>query len=418
MKRYHSGLAPVVLAALFGAPAAMAQPVNFDQALQSALHDQPAVLAREAQLKAREQTAAAAAQLPDPRVTAGITNLPVTGPNALDPANEMMSMFEVGVEQDIPNLAKRHARAGIAASDIGYAHARIAHAEHMTRLAAGQAWIALAYAQQRLALATITQNELRELVPMARSAVASGSARPAQSLEIRRSLLELEDATTATEGERETAQARLARYIPDAAPVADGPLPSADVDPVRLRATLGLNPEIVLADAVVAQVEAATRLAEADKRPDFGVSVSYGKRDPRFGDMVSVMGSMTLPLWTGRRQEPRIRAAEAETAAAQAEREDALRELEAQFEADLAAWRSARQQWDRAREELLPLARERADLETASYAAGRAMLTDVVEAKAALALLELDILKREQAAVEAATKLRLTYREHTHDGSL
>ena len=66
----------------------------------------------------------------------------------------------------------------------------------------------------------------------------------------------------------------------------------------------------------------------------------------------------------------------------------------------------------RAREELLPLARDRADLETASFAAGRAELIDVVSAKTALALLELEILEREEATVAAAAKLRLTYREH------
>lgn len=405
-------------AVLIWAPAAVAQPVSYDEALRAAVREQPAVQAREAELRAREQTASAAGQLPDPKLTAGLTNLPVTGSDALDPTAEMMTMLQVGVEQDIPNLAKRHARVGAAEADIRYAHAEVAHAEHMVQLAAGQAWISLAYAQQRLALATLTQNELRELVPLSRGAVAAGSARPAESLEIRRALLDIDDARTAIEAEREAAQARLARYVPVQDPVAEGAMPSADADPERLRATLELNPEIVLADVAVNQAEAATRVAEAEKRPDFGVSVSYGKRAPRFGDMASVMGSITLPLWAGHRQEPRIRAAEAETTAAEAEREDKLRELEVQFEADLAAWRSAAEQWRRARDELLPLARERAKLEMASYAAGRAELTDLVAAKSALALLQLDILKREQSTVEAAAKLNLTYREHTHVSGL
>ncbi len=42
---------------------------------------------------------------------------------------------------------------------------------------------------------------------------------------------------------------------------------------------------------------------------------------------------------------------------------------------------------------------------------GRADLVDVIAAKSALALLELEILEREQAAVEAAATLRLTYGE-------
>ena len=77
----------------------------------------------------------------------------------------------------------------------------------------------------------------------------------------------------------------------------------------------------------------------------------------------------------------------------------------------MAAWRSALQQWERARDQLLPLARDRAQLETASFAAGRADLVEVIAAKSALALLELEILEREQMAVEAAATLSLTYGE-------
>jgi hypothetical protein len=60
---------------------------------------------------------------------------------------------------------------------------------------------------------------------------------------------------------------------------------------------------------------------------------------------------------------------------------------------------------------LLPLAQSRADLERASFAANRAELLDVIEAIKALALLQIEILEREEATVEAATTLRLTYTE-------
>ena len=131
-----------------------------------------------------------------------------------------------------------------------------------------------------------------------------------------------------------------------------------------------------------------------------------------FGDVVSVMGSITLPIFAGRRQNPRIAAAEAEATAAQSIQLDRLRELQAQFEADLAAWRSAYRQWQRATEELLPLAQSRADLERASFAASRAELLDVIEAIKALALLQIEILEREETTVETATTLRLTYTEY------
>ncbi|MGE0775216.1 MAG: TolC family protein [Sphingomonadaceae bacterium] len=407
---WRFGWAPA--AALFAAQAAWAQPVGYEEALQAARVQQPLLQARELQVEALRSTAEAAVELPDPRLSAGLVNAPVTGPNAFTLDGTMMTMLQVGVSQDIPNLAKRHARSGVAEADIRFAQARLAHTRHDVLIAVGQAWVALAYAQQRLALATDALDDLRALVPVARSAVASGSARPAESLEIRRALLDIEDAQTAIDAERETAQAQLARYIAAEDPVAEGLVPSAEVDPDQLRSTLARNPELAVADAARDRADATIALTQADKRPDFGVSVSYGRRDPQYGDLVSVMGSVTLPLFAGRRQNPRIAAAEAEAAAALAEREDRLRALKAQFEADLAAWRGAARQWQRARAELLPLASDRVDLEIASFAAGRAELTDVIAAKTALALLELEILEREEAAVAAATKLRLTYTEH------
>ena len=123
------------------------------------------------------------------------------------------------------------------------------------------------------------------------------------------------------------------------------------------------------------------------------------------------MGSVTLPIFPDQRQKPRIRAAEAEAAATQAERDDRLRALRVQFESDLATWRSAKRQWERAHDELLPLARQRVELETASFAAGNADLIDVIAAKADLALLDLEIFEREAATVEWAEMLRLTYGE-------
>ena len=400
---------PVMLAL---APASYAQSVGYEEALRSAVSDQPQVRARELQLDARRQVADAADELPDPRLRAGVQNLPVSGPAAFQLDRQLPTQIQVGVEQEIPNLAKRHARTGIAAADIDLAAAKLSQIQYMARLGAGKAWISLAYSQQALKVADEALGQIETLVPLARSAVASGSARPGESLEIRRAVLDVEDVRTRLEADREAAQAMLARYITVQNATASGSVPPTDVDVERLRATLKHNPEIILAVAQVRQAEARTDLARSEKRPDFGVNVSYGRRDPAFGDVVSVMGSITLPIFSGKRQNPRIAAAEADAFAAQSIQADRLRELEAQFEGDLAAWRSAHRQWQRATEELLPLARSRAELERASFAAGRAELLDVIEAIKALALLQVEILKREEATVEAAANLRLAYREH------
>jgi len=387
----------------------MAQPVSYEEALRGAVVEQPQVRSRELQLDARRSAADAADELPDPTLRAGIRNLPVTGPDLLDPT--MMTMLEVGVEQQIPNLAERRARASIAGADIETAGAELARTRYLARLGAGEAWVQLAFAQRRLMVADTALDQVTDLVPVSRSAVSSGSARPAETLEVRRAVLEIEDARIAIEADEAAAQAQLARFIGVADAVAVGEPPSADIDPEDIRRSLANHPEILLAGAQLREMQARVDLARSDNRPDFGVSASYGVRERQYGDVFTVMGSITLPLFGKHRQQPLIAAAEAEAEAAVASREDQVRAVAARFEADLAAWRSAYRQWQRAREELLPLARDRVSLETASYAAGRAELLDVIAAIRDLALLDIEILEREEATVAAATRLRLAYTE-------
>ncbi len=400
-----------LIAAFVPAQSVVAEPVGYAEALRAARGDQPLLRAGEMRISGAREASEAADELPDPILRGGVANLPVTGPVAFELDRQLPTQISIGIEQQIPNLARRRARQGVALSDVRLAETRLGMAQRSVDVSTSMAWMQLYFAQERIAVAETALIELRALVPVATSAVASGSARPAESLAIRRELLGIEDAITRIEAERDTAKAMLASYTNIVDPVAQGSPPMSEIDAADLRSVLEQNPEILFADAASEMAEAGANLARSSLRPDFGVSVNYGRRDTGFGDAVSVMGSMTLPIFAGRRQEPRIRAAEAEAGAAFAERDERLRALRVQLETDLAAWRSAFRQWERARDELLPLARDRAELETASFAAGRADLVDVIAAKSALVLLELEILEREAVAAEQAVTLRLTYAE-------
>ncbi|MEL7197847.1 MAG: TolC family protein [Pseudomonadota bacterium] len=408
MKRSIGG---ILAAALMPAQVVLAQPVGYEEALRAARADQPLLQAAQLRIDGTRDASQAADELPDPVLRGGITNLPITGPVAFEFDRQLPTQIAVGIEQPIPNLARRRARRGVAGADVAVAQMRLGVAQQRIDIATSGAWIDLYYAEEKLAFAHTALSDLRRLQPVANSAVASGAARPAESLAIRRELLVIEDAITRIEAERDAARAMLASYVRTDSPTIAGEAPAANVDSGSLEQALDLNPVIRLADAATGRAEANAGLARAELRPDFGVSVNYGRRDPAFGDAFSVMGSVTLPIFTDRRQKPRIRAAEAEAAAMQAERDDRLRALRVQFESDLASWRSAKRQWERARDELLPLARQRVELETASFAAGNADLIDVIAAKADLALLDLEIFEREAVTVEWAEMLRLTYGE-------
>src|SRR3546814_10188350 len=123
-------------------------------------------------------------------------------------------------------------------------------------------------------------------------------------------------------------------------------------------AALARPPELKLASASVGQALADVDAARAEKRPDWGFNVAFQRRDPQFGSMVSVGATMTLPLFPGLRQNPRIEAARADAVAAGAEKEDIRRTLEAQLETALAEHAMHHDQRMRARDTLLPLRSE------------------------------------------------------------
>ncbi len=150
-------------------------------------------------------------------------------------------------------------------------------------------------------------------------------------------------------------------------------------------------------------------LAKSETRPDFGLEAGYGRRDPMFGDMISAGVTVRLPLYANRRQGPVIGARQADAARIDVEREVARRGLIAAFEADLADHVMHHDQWLRARDVLAPAARQQADLETASYAAGRASLPDVLQAFTEVAQTRLTVLEREAAVARDAVRITLTY---------
>ncbi len=404
MRYYHF----LPLLAVFPS-SAMAQSVTFAEALAAAERKAPRLEARGLSLEARRAEAGAADELPDPKLSVGLVNFPVAGPSAYSLNGTAMTMTRIGIEQELPNLAKRHARAARATADVTLAAANAELTAKEVRIGAAMAWIDLAYAQQRLAALDTIIADLRRYAPMATSAVEVGAARPAESLEIQQSIAVLEDAHSAIAADVGQARAQLARWTGEADPQAIGAVPNLAVSRLELVGNLDRQPELGMASARTSSAEADLGLARAEKRPDFGVNVAYGRRDPAYGDLLSVGVSVTLPIFAGRRQEPRIAARRLDLAAARAEGEDVRRALLADLDAGLAVYESLYEQWQRAKDTLLPLARKQDDLEVASFSAGNADLLDVIAAKTRLANMALAVIDREALVAAQAMTLKITF---------
>lgn len=391
------------------ATAASAAPLSYEAALKAADQTAPSLQARGADIRAARSSAIAAGRLPDPKVALGIEGFPVSGPNAWHPEREDFSDVRLGVIQDVPSGAKRQAARDRAAADIGVAEAGGRVEARTVRLNTALAWIDLYYAERRLAALDEVEQALKPLHAAAPAQVASGVSRPAQALEV--------DQLTAALGDRRAdlaaaigkARAALARWTGDPQAEVAGAPPDYDIDAAKLRASLADVPSLRAYDAMSRQADADVGAAKADKHPDWSWELGYQHRDPRFGDMVMLQATVSLPLFASTRQDPMI-AARAETARrVRSEREAARRELTAALDADLADHAMHHDRLHRATETLVPLAQKRADLEKASYAAGNATLADALGAAVGLADARVDALDREADVVRDGVRITLTY---------
>ncbi|AUW60540.1 transporter (plasmid) [Sphingobium sp. SCG-1] len=397
-----------LLAAIPGV--AFAGPLTFDAALQRALQDAPSLKARALGADAARSARGAAGALPDPTLGVGVESFPISGPLAFEPQRDDFTMARIGVSQDIPNLAKRHAQQARAESDIRAADADTAVEARTVEVGTALAWINLAYAERRLAALDDVLSRLGRVVTTTPSAVASGNARPAQTLAGQQAIATMQDRRSELVSTVARARATLTRWTGDPAPEIAGAIPDFPVDEAGLRAGLDRHPTIKMIDAQAGQADADIRLADAGRRSDFGVNVGYQRRDPRFGDYVSAGVTVSLPFFTRTRQNAGIAAAQANAGRVVAEREAARRALAADLDADIADHVMHHEQWMRAQGTLQPLAEQRVKLETASYGAGRASLVDIADAYAALADATLNTLDREALVAADGARLTLTYR--------
>ena len=402
--------AAFALTSLLTATSAEAAPLTYAAALQIATGSAPAVEARALAVRAAQSASRAAGALPDPKVSVGVNDFPISGPLAGRPRLDNFSMVTFGYSQDVPNTAKRQARSERARTDISAAEAEVVVAQRKVRVATALAWVDAYYAERRLAALDDISKEIETEVQTAPAQLASGSIRPALALVPRQAVANLDDRRAALVAELAKAHAQLLRWVGGDDPVSTaGSPPSDSVDPVRLRAGLDGLPDLRLAAASILQAQAAANEAKAEKRPDWGYEIQYSHRDPLFGDYISGKVTFSLPIFAKTRQDPVIEARLADVNRSAVEREDTRRELKADLDGGLADHVMHHEQLERARETLIPLARQQSRLELASYAAGSATLAEVLNSVRALIEARLSALDLEAQTVRDGARLNLTY---------
>jgi len=375
--------------------------LDFDSALRAAEQHAPLLRARAASIQGATALQTSAGLLPDPKLTLGIADFPVSGPARGSLTRDNFTMRQIGISQDVPNRAKRAARAdaAVARTDREQALARIEALA--VKRETGLAWIARFFAEKRLALISTLVAQQRQLVDTAPAQYAAGKAMASAVPMARLDALALADRQDELQKDVTQASAQLQRWVGSSAALAGG-LPAFTVDPRNLHANIERSADIAAIGPQQTLAQAEVREADAAKTGDWGWGVSYGRRGQGYGDLVSVQFTFELPLAPNERQQPMVIAKQKEWVRLTSERDDLVRKNTQELDSMLAELDESSRKLKRLTLEAEPLAAQRSALTLAAFESGRDTLAAVLQARqqqTELALRGLELQAR-QAAVQ------------------
>lgn len=378
----------------------------YAEALEIARQGAPALRAQQARLAGSTALVPAASALPDPRLSVGLENLPIAGPDRWSTTRDGGTMQRIALMQEIPNRARRDAREQAALSRIERDRALLAATELAVRRDAGLAWLAVHFAEAKLAQVAGFQRENRLLQDTLPARIAAGSAMPAELTMARQEALAIADRADELARDVRKARVELRRWIGERADAPlQGEVPTIAVNGEALRASLPRHAELAPYAPMRAMAQAEVTEADAEQRGDWAWELAYSRR-PRYDDMVSFQLSFDLPWQRERRQQPQIEAKRREIERIEAEREELLRRHAAETDAMLAELQALDAQAERLHRAGQPLAAERVALALAAYEAGRGDLSAVLAARSQV--LETHLRAIELDAQRAALRLRLS----------
>jgi outer membrane protein TolC len=396
-------VALVLLDAAVGAIAQAQVPLTLAAAQKLALERSPQVAAQRSLVDAARELAQPAGALPDPKLIAGIDNLPTEGADRWKFNRDPMTMTRIGLMQEIPGGDKRRLRVERANREVARGEVSTEVAALAVRRDVSTTWLVRHYAERQARAVGEQIDEARLQADAAAAQYRAGRGPLGDVLAAQALAVELGNRATDAALLVERARIALARHVGTAE--ADRPLAAApDVlalpDAIARLLDVDDQPAIKLARAQESLRDAEVDLAAAAKSPDWSVELTYGIR-PEFGGMVSLMVRVDLPWQPGARQDREHAAQLKERDAARAQREDLQRERESEVRQMLAEWEAMRAQAARVRDELVPLAERRVEAAMAAYRGGGAPLVPVLEARRAVLEARLAQLSYEQSAARA-----------------
>lgn len=397
-----------VLFAVF-VSAANAAEFSLQQTLNAAENYSAELSANRNQSDALNAMADSARELPDPKLKFGIENVPVQGSNSHRFTREGMTMQRIGIMQEYVSEDKRDRKAETILAQSASSAAKAEVIRTTLQRTTVQAWLDLALSQKVLATAQKLVDETERQVDVQKATVASGSSPASSVMDIRMTLLGMQDKVTLAQRDVLLAQTRLLQLTGEQIDNTSGTLPRYQrlpADPAVLEQNVGQHPEVIEAarEADVAKARSAQSAVAA--KPNVGVEVFYAHRADDYDDMAGVMFTVDLPMFKSQRQDKDLAADMSRTMEANDQLALSNRERIALVRTLVAQYQAAQTLWLRQQDEILPLQRQRLSLVEAQYRSGQSTLSDLLNARRTLLDTELAAHSAEKNVAETWAAIR------------
>ena len=359
-------------------------------------HD-PSLAWLAAEAKALREDAIADGQWADPKLKLAAFGLPVD----LDYDTDPITQFRIGVQQVFPRGdSLRHKQQKTNAQ----AHEKNIQQQdrlRQIRRATQNTYLELYYQVEALKIIQESRAVFHTMVEITEVHFASGTQTQQDVIEAKLELSQLDDREIRRQEAAEQARNNLAKWIGQAAyfPIATDPASLPDLlSPDDLDARLMQHPVVTLADAKIATQDVRVALAQDQYSPGYVLDLTYSKRlarnaRGRVDDLLSATVLIDLPLFTGKRQDPRLSAQKARVLAARYQRKDQVRELQRQCKVQYTRWQRLGERHQLFQEKLLPEATENAQAAMLAYQSRVSDFTTLIRAELKLLQVRLKALK-------------------------
>lgn len=318
--------------------------LNIQEAELLAVKADPALGVQTARADALDQTSIADGQLPDPKLKFSLFNYPT---DTFSRTQEPITQLRFGVSQAIPRGNSLDIKSRQTSTRAMFERAKRENQRLQIIQATRKSWLETYYWTHAEQIVRKNITLFAQLVDITEAQYASGKQKQQDVLraELERSVLD--DRITEIRNKQEQARAQLARWIGTDAnrPLSEAfPNIAAVATPAEIETRMEAHPVLKIEAAKVQENKLGVDLAREAYKPGFNVGVDYGIRGGTNPDGTNradfVAGTIVLdmPIFTDKRQNRRLAAAQKLKSAALLSREDTIRAIRSELQKEYADW--------------------------------------------------------------------------------